>query len=112
MAGDAAARLAQQQLAEGVALALERPHLLEHGRARRREHSADDDVADLAAGVAADDRDHPPRAHGATLSRYSSSSSSSLVTVFQFRAVVTTPSRLSSSSFAAGERWTPSGYQA
>ena len=30
-------------------------------------HAADDDVPDLAAGVAADDGDHPPRAHDATL---------------------------------------------
>ena len=47
-----------------VALALERLHLLEDGRARRGQHAADDDVPDLAAGVAADDGDHPPRAHG------------------------------------------------
>ncbi len=67
MTGDAAARLSQQQLAQAVALALERLHLLEHGRARGREDAADDDVADLAAGVAADDRDHSPRAHEATL---------------------------------------------
>ena len=67
MTRDAAARLAQQQLPERVAVPLERLHLLEHGRARRRQDAADDDVADLAAGVTADDGDHPPRAHPATL---------------------------------------------
>ena len=37
--------------------------------ARRRQHAADDDVPDLAAGVAADDRDRPRGAHRATISR-------------------------------------------
>ena len=50
-----------------VAVALQRLHLLEHRRAGRRQHAADDDVADLAAGVAADHGDRPPRAHGVSL---------------------------------------------
>src|SRR5439155_21491440 len=56
--GNAAARLAQQEAPQRV-VARERPHLLEHGVARRRQHTADDDVADLTAGVAADDRQYP-----------------------------------------------------
>ena len=56
--GDAAARLAQQQAPQRV-VARERLHLLEHGVARRRQHPADDDVADLSAGVAADDGQCP-----------------------------------------------------
>ena len=61
---DAAARLAQQQLAQRV-VGAQRLHLLEHGRARWRQDAADDHVADLAAGVAADDRDCPARPHRA-----------------------------------------------
>jgi hypothetical protein len=53
--GDAAARLAEEQAAQRV-VARERLHLLEHRVAGRRQHAADDDVADLPAGVAADDR--------------------------------------------------------
>ena len=56
-------------------------------------------VADLARGL---------RGAG----RYSRASSSSLRTVFQLRAVAVTPSFLSVSSFASGERWMPSGCQA
>jgi hypothetical protein len=67
VASDAAARLAEEQLAQRVALAPQRLHLLEDGRAPRRQDAADDDVPDLAAGVAADDGDHPPGAHGPTL---------------------------------------------
>jgi nucleoside-diphosphate-sugar epimerase len=44
--------------------------------------------------------------------RYSRASSSSLMTVFQLRAVAVTPSLASVSSFASGERWMPSGCQA
>ena len=54
--GDAAARLAQQQLAQRV-VGSQRLHLLEDRGARRRQDAADDDVPDLAAGVAADDGD-------------------------------------------------------
>ena len=39
----------------------ERLHLLEHRRARRRQDAADDDVADLAGRVHADDADRPHR---------------------------------------------------
>ena len=63
MAGDAAPRLAQQELPQPVAFALQRLHLLEDRRARRRQHAADDDVPDLAARVAADDGDQPARPH-------------------------------------------------
>jgi hypothetical protein len=69
--GDAAARLAQEQAAERV-VALERLHLLEHCRPSGRQHAANDDVADLAARVAADDGEsassaHPPRPYRARL---------------------------------------------
>jgi hypothetical protein len=57
MAGDAAARLAEQQPAEVILVALHGAHLLEHRRARRRQYAAGDDIADLALGMAADDRD-------------------------------------------------------
>src|SRR5581483_9221242 len=60
--GDAAARLAQEQTAQRV-VAGERLHLLEDRGARRRQHAPDDDVADLAARVAADDGDQPLRPH-------------------------------------------------
>ena len=63
MGRHASARLAEQHAPEPVALALELLHLLEHRRAAGRQHAADDDVSDLTAGVAADDGDHPPRAH-------------------------------------------------
>ena len=53
---DRAARLAQQEPAQRV-VAGERLHLLEDGRARRRRHAVDDDLADLAARVAFDDGD-------------------------------------------------------
>ena len=60
--GDAAARLAQEQPAQRV-VGAQRLHPLEHRFAGRREHAADDDVADLAAGVAADDRERAAGAH-------------------------------------------------
>ena len=63
VAGDAPARLVQQQLPQPVAVAPQRLHLLEHGRARRGQHAARDDVSDLAAGVAAHHRDHPSGPH-------------------------------------------------
>jgi hypothetical protein len=52
---NAATRLAQQKTSQRV-VARERLHLLEHGVAGRRQHAANDDVADLTAGVATDDR--------------------------------------------------------
>ena len=61
--GDAAARLAQQQAAQRV-VARERLHLLEHRLSGRRKDAAGDDVADLAAGVAAHDRQRARGAHG------------------------------------------------
>ena len=60
--GDAPARLAEEQPAQPV-VAPERLHLLEDGRSRGRQHAADDDVPDLAAGVAADDGDRAARSH-------------------------------------------------
>jgi hypothetical protein len=60
---DAAARLAQEQPPQRV-VGLEREHPVEDGRAGRRQDAADDDVADLAACVTADDRDDPRAAHG------------------------------------------------
>ena len=68
--GHAAARLAQKQPAQRVAVALERLHLLEHRRSRRWQHAADDDVADLAARVGADDRDCAHGPHGDGCSRW------------------------------------------
>jgi hypothetical protein len=53
---DGSARLAQQEAAQPV-IGGQCLHLLEDGCAVRRRHAGDDDVADLAAGVAADDRD-------------------------------------------------------
>ena len=47
--------------------ARERLHLLEDRVARRRQDAADDDVPDLAARVAADDRDHAASGHWRTL---------------------------------------------
>ena len=70
--------------------------LQRQGAARARLGAA---VADLARGL---------RGAG----RYARASSSSLRTVFQLRAVAVTPSFLSVSSFASGERWMPSGCQA
>jgi hypothetical protein len=67
VARDASARLAEQQAAEPVALAPERLHLLEDGVSPRRQHTADDHVPDLAAGVAADDGDRAARSHRATI---------------------------------------------
>ena len=63
VAGDAAARLVQQQPPQPVAVAPERLHLLEDGRAGRGQHAAGDDVSDLAPGVAPDDRDHASGPH-------------------------------------------------
>jgi hypothetical protein len=63
--GDAAARLAQEKAAKRVAVLPQVLHLLEDGIAGRREHSADDDVADLTAGVTADDCDGAKGAHPA-----------------------------------------------
>ena len=63
MAGNASARLAQEHAAQPVTLALKRLHLLENGVAGRRQHPADDDVSDLPACVAADNRDRPRGAH-------------------------------------------------
>ena len=62
MAGDAAARLVQEQPAQRI-VGAQRLHLLEDGRARRRQHATDDDVADLPSGVAADDGEHPGSRH-------------------------------------------------
>ncbi len=56
MAGDAAARLADQEAANMVVVALHVAHFLEHGAARRRQHATDDDVADLALGMASNER--------------------------------------------------------
>ena len=64
MSGDAAARLAQQEPPEPVALPLQRLHLLEHRGAGGRKDAPGDDVADLASGVAADDRQRAACAHG------------------------------------------------
>ena len=58
-----AARLADQQAADVVEVALEGQLLLEHGGAGRRQHAADDDIADLALGMAADHTDRAGRAH-------------------------------------------------
>ena len=58
------ARLAQQQPPQPIAVALKRLHLLEHRRARRRQNAADDDVADLAGSVHADDADRAHGSHG------------------------------------------------
>ena len=79
---DAAARLAEQQPAQRV-VGAERLHLLEDRRAGRRQHAADDDVADLAAGVAADDRERAARAH-----RYAASRSITCATVSGFSPVM------------------------
>jgi hypothetical protein len=67
VARDAPARFAEEQTAQAVALALKRLHLLEDRVSPRRQHSADDHVPDLAAGVAADDGDRAARSHRATL---------------------------------------------
>ena len=56
MTGDAAPRLADQEAADMVVIALHVDHLLEHGAARRRQNATDDDVADLALGVASNER--------------------------------------------------------
>jgi hypothetical protein len=64
--GDASAGLAKQQPAERV-VARERLHLLEDAFPGRRQHAADDDVADLAACVAANDRDRTAGPHAGTL---------------------------------------------
>ena len=63
VARDAAARLAQEQPPQAVALARERLHLLEDGRAGGREDAARDDVSDLAAGVASHHGDRAPGPH-------------------------------------------------
>ena len=63
VARDAPARLPQQHAAQPVALSAERLHLLEDRFAGRRQDTADDDVPDLAARVAADHRDRPRGAH-------------------------------------------------
>ena len=63
VARDAAARLAQQQPPEPVAVPLQRLHLLEHRGAGGRKDAAGDDVADLASGMAADDRQRAACAH-------------------------------------------------
>ena len=51
-----AARLAEHEAPEGL-VARDEAGLLPQGLARRRRDPADDDVADLALGVAADDMD-------------------------------------------------------
>ena len=66
MDGDAAARLPQEQPPEPV-VAPQRLHLLEDRRPGRRQDAADNDVADLAARVAADDGDQAARAHRPSL---------------------------------------------
>ncbi len=62
VSGNGAARLAQEKPAQPV-VGFERLHLLEDGRTVRRRHARDDDVPDLATGVAADDGDRPTSAH-------------------------------------------------
>jgi hypothetical protein len=57
---DRPARLAQQEPSQPV-VPLQRLHLLENGLARRRVDAVDDDVADLPARMAADDRDGASR---------------------------------------------------
>lgn len=57
MPGDAAARLADQHAPDMVVIALHRDHLFHHRTARRRQHAAHDDVADLTLGMTADDTD-------------------------------------------------------
>jgi len=64
---DAAARVEQQHLAEVVGLRLEILHPLEHRLARRRQHAADDDTADLAFRMRAYYRDRLRPTHGRTL---------------------------------------------
>ena len=63
VARDAAARLAEQQAAQLVVVALHERHPFEHRGPGRRQHAADDDVAHLALGMAADDGNHPLCAH-------------------------------------------------
>src|SRR5262245_45587069 len=63
MARDAAPRLADQETADVVEIALHVAHLVEHGLARRWRHAGDDDVADLALGVASDKRDQALASH-------------------------------------------------
>ena len=59
---DATARLAEQQPPKRVVRA-QRLHPLEDRLARRRQDPADDHVADLPAGMAADHGDRPARSH-------------------------------------------------
>jgi hypothetical protein len=67
VARDASARLPQQHAAQPVAFAPERLHLLEDRVAGWRQHSADDDVPDLPAGMTPDDRQRSSGSHGATI---------------------------------------------
>src|SRR5581483_9853648 len=62
MLGDRAARLAQQEAPQRV-VGAQRLHALVDGLAGRRLDACHDDVAHLAAGVAADDGDRSPIAH-------------------------------------------------
>ena len=64
MARDRSARLADQQAADVVVVTLHRDHALHHGGARRGQNAADDDIADLALGMAADHGNRKTRAHG------------------------------------------------
>ncbi len=57
VARDAAARLAEEEPPDIVVVARHRLHLVEHRGTRRRHDAAGDDIADLALGMAADDRD-------------------------------------------------------
>ncbi len=72
-----------------VAVAGQRLHLLEHRRARRREHAADHDVADLAAGVHADDADCAHGPHVAVCSSQPSPASASSASTISPASAVT-----------------------
>ena len=56
VAGDTAARLADQEAADVVEVAFHAAHLVEHGASGRGQDAADDDVADLAFGMASHER--------------------------------------------------------
>ena len=66
VAGDRAARLADQQLADVVVVALHRLHPLEHAGAVGRQDATGDDIADLALGVGSDHCDGAAGLHRET----------------------------------------------
>ena len=80
--GDTAPRLAQEEPPQGIVRA-QRLHALVDGVAGRCNDAADDDVADLAAGVAADHCDDAERPHGSSRSNAATTSSSSPSTASQ-----------------------------